>query len=1371
VCVRGQNGAFAPGQPFELDVYEALGSCPGLTAPPPLPAAAAGKLNTIIITDVARMNPGNDPVLAQQIATMQQKLLAFASRPEVAGVVVDMGSIPEVVSANATADENVPCTFAKNIVGQAIKNVILSYEAQNPLEYVVLVGNDSVIPYFRHPDLAGLANEMDYYPPVLDSTSSQAALRLGEVLSQDDYGAICGLSINGSTFPIADLAVGRLVEQPAEISGTLDAYPAATGGVVATPTSAFVSGYDFMLRAAVAIDNEFSLGTGFPTAPGTVNDQLLAEDANGNELSPQDARAWTAVELRNELLDTRHDMIFLGGHFDEGEALAADWTTIMDSSELAASTANLVNAIVLGCGCHVGFNTVASDAIPNVTLLPDWARTFAQKQVGAFIGGTGYQYGDTDFIAYNDLLYLDLAQQLLAGSGPVSVGKALMAAKRQYLANTPVPLGIDAKAVLQTTLFGLPMLSVNLPYGRGSATAPPSIVTPPLTSFPAAPTSPGAVLGLQYADVAINTSPLYENTVTMAVYPVPAVPPLTVEATYLSARDGQVTRPGEPVLPLIVTNATVPNTVLRGVVFRSGVYADTQGVLPLTGAPATEIRGVSVSFQSQVFYPIQTWSVNYFDGLCNPAGGNTRLMLFPAQYQTSAPGSEVGTRRSFSDMAFRLYYSANTQTYTGANGVPSTPCLANPPSISGVASTIAGNQVTFQTHVVGNPAAGIQEVWATYTAISGAWYGQWQSISLAQQVADSTLWTGSVTLPNDGTSAQDVRFFVQAVNGVGLATMDTQHGAFYTPGAPALQPTTLTFGSFAAQGNYGAPATFSALLSESATATAIGNQPVIFGLGSQELVGTTAAANGQATVDPQLLSTPGTYLLQATFPGTDTLAPASATALYTVDPQATQIVLAQTGPQNNLNVTATLTDVLGQPLVEKTLFFVVSGSAGSQVLYVVSKRTDYAGSATLGSIPLAPGAYTVIAYFGGTIPLSGSVASPATSTQVTDENYLPTSARLPINPQAQASTVAYLGETVASSGGTLHLAAKVSLPASAQPGSNLALALVQWNFFDANGNPVPDTEIVAPVDADGTSLASIEGLAAESYTVQIQAVGSAFASPIVYQTVTVPAQVVCNGPLVMNGGTIQGSVQQLEGNPVTLNSQATISGDLLVPGTPSVVINGKATIQGTIVGAGSSKPSGYPVTLNSGSSLRYLRTRINPATLPSVPAPPAPKGTRSVTLNSAGQSPGVFSTILNLTLNGNVGQIAVPPGTYGTFTANGTSGFTLGTAGSTEPEVYDFQNLILNSGTHVSVVGPVIVVLASSFTVNGGMVGLSGQPTWLQLMIAGGGMTLNGGATLAGLVTAPGGTVVLNGSSVLMGALQCNQLIINSNCLLQGSGE
>ena len=89
-----------------------------------------------------------------------------------------------------------------------------------------------------------------------DASASQASLRLGYVLGQDGYGSNTDISIKGSTVPVPDLAVGRLVESPAEISGVLSAYLGTAGGVVPTPTSSLVTGYDFLTDAANAVKTE-----------------------------------------------------------------------------------------------------------------------------------------------------------------------------------------------------------------------------------------------------------------------------------------------------------------------------------------------------------------------------------------------------------------------------------------------------------------------------------------------------------------------------------------------------------------------------------------------------------------------------------------------------------------------------------------------------------------------------------------------------------------------------------------------------------------------------------------------------------------------------------------------------------------------------------------------------------------------------------------------------------------------------------------------------------------------------------------------------------------------------------------------------------
>ena len=251
----------------------------------------------------------------------------------------------------------------------------------------------------------------------------------------------------------------------------------------------------------------------------------------------------------------------------------------------------------------------------------------------------------------------------------------------------------------------------------------------------------------------------------------------------------------------------------------------------------------------------------------------------------------------------------------------------------------------------------------------------------------------------------------------------------------------------------------------------------------------------------------------------------------------------------------------------------------------------------------------------------------------------------------------------------------------------------------------------------------------------------------------------------LNGG-LDGSIQQLLPEGATLNGNAWVSGDLLVPGTPAVRLNGHPSFVGTIDAGGSATPSNYTVTFNGNALLRNLVRRTDAIALPVVAAPPAPAGTRNVSINATGQDAGDFATIRNLTLNGNAGQRAVPAGTYGTLTANGSSGFVLGIAGATEPAVYNLQGLTLNGNSRLEIVGPVALNLAGGISING-TVTTSGHPEWLELNVASGSVTLNGNVTVEGFVTAPSGTVTINGNSTLTGGVISDRLTINGSGLLQ----
>ena len=296
--------------------------------------------------------------------------------------------------------------------------------------------------------------------------------------------------------------------------------------------------------------------------------------------------------------------------------------------------------------------------------------------------------------------------------------------------------------------------------------------------------------------------------------------------------------------------------------------------------------------------------------------------------------------------------------------------------------------------------------------------------------------------------------------------------------------------------------------------------------------------------------------------------------------------------------------------------------------------------------------------------------------------------------------------------------------------------------------------------AAGDYLVILQGESGGSQTVDsapLKVNGSTNSAPI--------AAIVRHAPQM--NGRVQGSVRQLTGENVTLNGGAAITGDLLVPGTPTLRLNGNPIFGGTVEGTGSQQPSGYQVTLNGNAQLGKLITRTDPIPLPAVNQPPAASGTRDVVLNKQGDSPGDFATIRDLTLNGNVGMVSVPPGTYRNLIANGASGFVFGVAGSSQPTIYNLQSLTLNGHTQLQVTGPVSLTLAAGMTINGSA-GNSGNPLWLVMKLATGGLTLNGGSSLHGVVVAPAGSVIINGNSSLKGSVYCDRLTINGNGLLEG---
>ncbi len=942
VRVSGHGGAFDTGSQFMVSVTKGATSCAGVTDTTltPRPASALTGVRTVILTDSSKVS------LTAPLAgggTLGSKLDAFKARPEIGGVVVDVATDARVAALKLQAAANAACPFAQNLVAEEIKGIVDSYRPANPgLRYVVLVGGDDAIPFFRYPDQSLLGQESGYVPPVRSDSASEASLRNDFVLSQDAYGAGTSVSLRTSSFPVPGLAVGRLVETPAEIAGLIDAYTQA-GGVV-TPGSSLVTGYDFLADAADAVATELQAGTG-------ATSDLLVTPA---DKSPQDPASWTASQLSAKLLGSRHDVIFLAGHFSANSALAADFSTSVLTTELAASTVNLANTLVFSAGCHAGYNLVDGDALQNVSQPLDWAQAFARKRA-TLVAGTGYQYGDTDFLEYSERLYRNFARQLRVGTGAVSVGEALVKAKLDYLAATPDVRGLHEKALLEAAVFGLPMLGVNMPAGRTPAPPAGGAITPvPVASGPA------ATLGLRTFDLALAPS-LTTNTRTLTN--VETSTQLT--STWLSGPDGVVGNPAEPALPLDVVDVTPTdsNVVLRGVGFRGGTFTDST-VVPLTGAPTTELRGVHAPFVSPVFFPMRLSTVNYYGAL--GGSGGTSLLVTPAQHRVADVALGTSTLRRYSGLDLRLFYSGNL---TAA-------ALSDAPTIVSVDAQPAAGGVDFTAQVVGDPAAAIHSVWVTFT--TGA--GTWAPLDLQQCVAplpaacgtdeESQLWKGRLSF-----APADLQFVVQASNGLGLVSLDDNRGAFHRLAGAAAAATALTLVAPPVNGTFGETKTVTAALTGPGGAPLAGKMVTVSVGGGSAQIGVTGA-DGRVTLGVPLSTAPGSYQLVGSFGGDTTHAPSSDSEPFAIAKAPTslsaftQLPLVMGGGATGL--TSTLTAALGgkqQPLLQLTVTYTLTGPGGTKTFSTI---TDYLGRATLPPVGLPAGTYAVSASFAGDATYTGA---------------------------------------------------------------------------------------------------------------------------------------------------------------------------------------------------------------------------------------------------------------------------------------------------------------------------------------------------------------------------------------------------------------
>ena len=293
-------------------------------------------IRTLILTDRQTLEALYSPA---EVADLFAALDAVAAHERVQGVIVDDLSDPGETNAAVVAAYDAwlgAPVFSSpqhaNGFAAALHDWIWAQRDQNypALRYVLIVGDDRVLPFARItiPAAADPAwvGEQDYrdgegLPYLATDSPTGYALNENYTLSDDFYGTQTPIDLGGRSFHLPDVAVGRLVESPAQMTAQIDSFLAQDG--ILQINEALAAGYDFMEDAVQELA-----------------DALRGEGVTVTELRGSQT-SWTAAQLEDELNTSPRDLLMLGvhaEHFDHGAAAGGPWLRADDIIHTPANT-------------------------------------------------------------------------------------------------------------------------------------------------------------------------------------------------------------------------------------------------------------------------------------------------------------------------------------------------------------------------------------------------------------------------------------------------------------------------------------------------------------------------------------------------------------------------------------------------------------------------------------------------------------------------------------------------------------------------------------------------------------------------------------------------------------------------------------------------------------------------------------------------------------------------------------------------------------------------------------------------------------------------------------------------------------------------
>ncbi len=438
-------------------------------------------VKTLILTHVGRLQ-SQMGISSDEAESLAAKIRTLANHPRVQGVVVDLGGVRSVSELYAAWDEE-PARFdrANRVLfdeGGIHDHLLELLDAFTGVEYLILVGDDRIIPMARIEDRTVLFLESNYTTADdLNAGLSSTGTTVGRALAADRFLSDDPLAARFTVRPAdlgregdlfhPELSVGRMVETPEEIGTAIAVFISQDGLLDLTALDpetghkVLVTGYDFLLDSGRNVRARWKNAFGLP------HDDAALAPVNGWLLSGR----WGEDSVRDRRLSLQSHLEGHGGggyaianlnghgtHYELGvpgedrfDVRGLNTGDLFDSPFVAGS-------VIYAVGCHGGLSVPGSDAGDGEHSL-DLPQSLLGRGAMVYLANSGYGWGLLRGIGLSERMVEIFTEELTQG-GTVVSGEAVKRTKLRYFMESPGFDAYEKKTSMQWTFYGLPMYAI-----------------------------------------------------------------------------------------------------------------------------------------------------------------------------------------------------------------------------------------------------------------------------------------------------------------------------------------------------------------------------------------------------------------------------------------------------------------------------------------------------------------------------------------------------------------------------------------------------------------------------------------------------------------------------------------------------------------------------------------------------------------------------------------------------------------------------------------------------------------------------------------------------------------------------------------------